>query len=76
MDLGLQERHKLKLKNDTIAIGKDDDGNITFIYLWHIVDGRWRNIVQEFSEKNVYYTDGKVEFNNERKLDYEARRFI
>ena len=64
------------MKNNTISIGKDEDGNITFISLWHIVDGRWRNIVQEFSENTVYYTDGKVEFNNERKSKYEARTVI
>ena len=54
-----------------IYIGKDEEGNVNFISLWHIVNGRWVNIVQQLNYETgevYYYTDGIRESHYSSKI--------
>jgi len=45
-------------------MGKDEEGNVNFISLWHIVNGKWINIIQKFDLETgdiEYYTNGNRE---------------
>ena len=58
-------------RSPAIYFGKDEDGNINFISLWHIVNGRWVNIVQQFDLENgdiEYYTNGNRENHYSSKI--------
>jgi len=58
-------------RSPAIYIGKDEEGNVNFISLWHIVKGRWINIVQHFDLETgdiSYYTDGQRESHYSSKI--------
>lgn len=47
-----------------MEIKKNKDGEIIEIKLWHIINGKYVNIVQIFENgKMKYFTDGKEENN-------------
>ena len=51
-------------RSPAIYMGKDNEGNVNFISLWHIVNGKWINIIQKFDLETghiEYYTNGNRE---------------
>ena len=58
-------------RSPVIYMGRDEEGNVNFISLWHIVNGRWVNIAQEFDLENgdiKYYTNGNRENHYSSKI--------
>lgn len=46
---------------NTLDITQDAFGNITYVSLWHPVDGKWMHFAQKFNTDGVeYFTEGKL----------------
>lgn len=68
----LETYWKLNSRRNNMAFRVTTDNGKMIIHVegWHVVDGKWRHIVQDFKDGEIlYYTDGveerRRELNNE-----------